>query len=188
MKQLIALETNTLQTFIDNPASITTEDIPLQIAVASHPDTPRNLLEILASSNISEVAEAAHLNATEEILHSLFDTQQRVIKGRKNLPASILEKIFNESPKDTEVPLFLSQSGANIHFFIRQPNTPTWILAEFANINLGELRTYAIKKQEKFKVKQDIEGWIGDRYGGLTELAKHPQVSIKIIEKNIYID
>lgn len=58
MEQLIALETNTLQTFIDNPVSITTENIPLQIAVASHPDTPpRNLLEILANSDTPEVNE-----------------------------------------------------------------------------------------------------------------------------------
>lgn len=63
MEKLIALDANTLQSLSDRPESIITQDIPFQIAVASHPDTPRNLLEILANSDTPEVAEAARLHA-----------------------------------------------------------------------------------------------------------------------------
>ncbi|MDJ0570542.1 MAG: hypothetical protein QNJ53_16065 [Pleurocapsa sp. MO_192.B19] len=48
MEQLISLDANTLQTFVDRFESILTQDIPLQIAVANYPETPHNLLEILA--------------------------------------------------------------------------------------------------------------------------------------------
>lgn len=43
MEKLIALDANTIQSLSDRPEAITTRDIPLQMAVVSHPDTPRNL-------------------------------------------------------------------------------------------------------------------------------------------------
>ncbi|MGL4882847.1 MAG: hypothetical protein ACRC8K_17575, partial [Waterburya sp.] len=106
----------------------------IQLAVAKNPVTPANVLAVLAQYSSQEIqAEVAkHLKATEEILHSLFNTQQRVIKSRQDLPASIIERVFNESQKDSQIPLFLSASGVDIDFFTRQPNTPTWIIAEFA--------------------------------------------------------
>lgn len=157
----------------------------IQLAVAKNPATSASVLSVLAEhlEQLMGSFVSAHPNATEEILHNLFTTQQRVIKGRQDLPASILERIFNESPKESEVPLFMLEHGAFIYFFLRQPNTPKWILAEFSNIDLDELRTYAGNNYKKSPIVQDIEGWIGDRSGGLVELTKHPQVSVKILEK-----
>ena len=157
----------------------------IQLAVAKNPVTSANVLSVLAQHSSQEIqAEVAKQpNATEEILHSLFDKQQGVIKSRNNLSASIIEKFFNESPKDLQIPLFLSASGANIDFFTRQPNTPTWILAEFANINLEKLRTYAEQEYPKSPIMNQVEGWISDRCGGLIELIKHPQVSREILEQ-----
>jgi hypothetical protein len=157
----------------------------IQLAVAKNPVTSANVLAVLAQHSSKEIqAEVAkHTKATEEILHSLFDTQQAVIKSRDNLPASIIERVFNQSPKDPQIPLFLSASGINIDFFTRQPNTPTWILAEFANIDLEKLRTYAEQEYPKSPIMNQVEGWISDRCSGLIELTKHPQVSTKILEQ-----
>lgn len=62
--------------------------------------------------------------------------------------------------------------GFFLVFFVRQPNTPTWILAEFANIDLEELTTYAEQEYPKCPIMNQVEGWIGDRCGGLIELTK----------------
>ena len=157
----------------------------IQLAVGKNPVTSARVLSVLAEHSSREIQAtvAKHPNATEEILHSLFDTHQEAIKSRENLPASILERIFKESSKNPQVPLFLSQSGANIYFFTRQPNTPARVLAKFADIDLEELRTYAKNKYRNSPIKNNIEGWIDDRCNGLIELAKHPQVSRKILEQ-----
>ncbi|MEH2178012.1 MAG: hypothetical protein V7K56_02320 [Nostoc sp.] len=42
-----------------------------------------------------QAAVAEHGNATEEILHQLFPTQQELLERKKNLPTSILERFFN---------------------------------------------------------------------------------------------
>lgn len=156
----------------------------IQLAVAKNTATPARVLSVLAEHSSKEIQAkvAKHPNATEEILHSLFDKQQGVIKSRQNLPVSILEKFFNESPKDSQKPLFL-ESGGFLGFFTRQPNTPTWILAEFANIDLEKLRIYAEQEYPKSPIMNQVEGWIGDRCGGLIELTKHPQVSVEILEQ-----
>ena len=157
----------------------------IQLAVAKNPITPARVLSVLAEHSNQEiqVAVARHPNATEEILQGLFPSLHRIIKSRENLPASILERIFNESSKDPQVPLFLSKSGADISFFYRQPNTPNWILAEFADVDLEKLRTYAESNYKKSPIKQGVEGWIGDRCSGIIEVAKHPQVSVEVLEK-----
>ena len=156
----------------------------IQLAVAKNPATSAKILAILAehSSKIIQAVVAKHLNATEEILRYLFDIKQIVIKSRENLPASIIEKIFNKSPKEPETPLFLLEHGGFLGFFVRQKNTPTWILAEFANIDLEELKIYVENNYKKSPTVQDIEGWIGDRCNNMIELAKHPQVSREILE------
>ena len=84
MEQLIFLDANTLQPFIDRPKSIITQEIPLQIAIASYSDTPRNLLEILANSDIPEVAEAAqlHINYAGELSGNWQNVVDDKLKSR----------------------------------------------------------------------------------------------------------
>ncbi|MEM8831085.1 MAG: hypothetical protein AAGE96_17265, partial [Cyanobacteria bacterium P01_G01_bin.19] len=158
----------------------------IQLAVAKNPITSSEVLAVLSEHSSKEIqAEVAkHPNATEEILHSLFDTQQGVIKSRDNLSTRILEKIFNESPKDSEVPLFLSRSGAGIDFYTRQPNTPTWILAEFAEVDIEKLTVEKLEKEQKRGSSLGIhKEWVSDEIKPIINLAKHPQVSTEILEQ-----
>ena len=157
----------------------------IQLSVAQTPVTSPKVLAVLAehSSKAIQAEIAKHPHATEEILHSLFNTQHNVIKSRDNLPVSILEKFFNESPKEPQKPLFLVEYGGFLSFFTKQLNTPTWILAEFANIDLEELRTYAERQYPKSPIKNNIEGWISDRSSGLIELTKHPRVSTESLQQ-----
>ena len=84
MEQLIAIDADILQPFIDNSESILSEDIPLQIAIATYRHTPRNLLEILASSENSEVAEAAqmHVNYAGKLEGDWQDVVDDRLKSR----------------------------------------------------------------------------------------------------------
>lgn len=84
MEQLISPNTDTLQFFSDRPETILNEEIPLQIALATHIDTPRNLLEILANSDILEVAEAAqmHVSYVGELKGSWQDAIEAKLKYR----------------------------------------------------------------------------------------------------------
>ncbi|MGM3309095.1 hypothetical protein ACSQ6I_24475 [Anabaena sp. WFMT] len=158
--------------------------LKIRLAVAKNSVTSAQILAVLAASDQEiQAAVARHENTTEEILDRLFATQHRVIKSRSNLPASILERIFHESPKASQTPLFLIDHGAFLSLFLRQINTPTWILAEFCNIDIEALIIYALDKQKESPIVQSVEEWLGDRSGRLADVAKHPQVSVEILER-----
>ncbi|MBW4532380.1 MAG: hypothetical protein KME09_00405 [Pleurocapsa minor HA4230-MV1] len=155
----------------------------IQLAVAKNPVTPANILVVLAQHSSQEIqAEVAkHLKATEEILHSLFDTQQGVIKSRQDLPASILERVFNNRNTNFSV-----WKDTNIRdFLLKQSNTPNWILAEFADVDLDEMRTAKLAKRSRQPKPEVLEKWIQDDLKFLIDIAKHPQVSVEIIEQII---
>ncbi len=84
MEKLRSVDAKTLQPFINNPESLITQDIALQIAIASYPETPRNLLAILAQSEIPEVAEAAqlHVNYAGELTENWQDAIAEKLKSR----------------------------------------------------------------------------------------------------------
>ena len=84
MDKLIVLDFNTLQFFGDRPEAIITQNVALQMAVANHPDTPRNLLEVLANSDTLEVAEAArmHVNYAGELTDNWQDAIDEQLKSR----------------------------------------------------------------------------------------------------------
>ena len=79
--------------------------LKIQLAVAQNPETPASVLAVLAEHPEKEVQAAVvgHRNATEEILHRLFPTQQHLLIKQENLPASILERFFSEAATDTQV-------------------------------------------------------------------------------------
>ncbi|PSF38115.1 hypothetical protein C7H19_06495 [Aphanothece hegewaldii CCALA 016] len=142
----------------------------IRLAVAKNSFTPASILSVLAESeNEIQKAIALHPHATEEILHRLYSTQQVVIRSRQDLPASILERFFNDSYKD-------------IYLFLRQPNTPTWILAEIANVDLEALKADILANSHRSPIIQSSEEWLRDKTNFLMEVATHPQVSVEILE------
>ncbi|MEH2025902.1 hypothetical protein [Nostoc sp.] len=146
--------------------------LKIRLAVAQNSVTSAQVLAVLADSyHEIQAAVAQHENATEEILHRLFATQQGIIKNRANLPVSILEQVFNK----------VGTSNNQRHFFFRQPNTPTWILERFANVDVEAIR------QEKVALRPHepelVERWTAEALDFLVDIAKHPQVSEEILEK-----
>ncbi|MEA5550064.1 hypothetical protein VB713_03550 [Anabaena cylindrica UHCC 0172] len=146
--------------------------LKIRLAVAKNSVTSAQVLAVLAASDQEiQAAVAAHENATEEILHRLFATQQGIIKNRSYLPVSILEQIFNK----------VGTSNDQRHFFFKQPNTPTWILERFADVDVEAIRQEkAARRPHKPEL---IEKWTAEALDFLVDIAKHPQVSEEILEK-----
>ncbi|NEP79474.1 MAG: hypothetical protein F6K39_15640, partial [Okeania sp. SIO3B3] len=151
----------------------------IQFAVAKNPQTPANVLAVLAEHSGKEIksAIARHPNATEEILQQLFPTQKRTLRGRQNLPASILERFFGEAT--TDEPIWKQRDLR--YFLLRQPNTPTWMLAELANVDIEAVR--AEKEALKPRKSEVLETWVRDEIRFLADVTKHPQVSVEILEQ-----
>lgn len=148
----------------------------IQLAVAKNPETPADVLAVLAEHQDKAIQAAVveHGNATEEILHQLFPTQQKLLERRKNLPTSILERFFNEVA--TEKPLWKNYKWR--YLFLDQPNTPTWILAELANVDLDALKN----QTNSSTIIQTLEEWLQDETGFLEYIAKHPQATVEILQ------
>ncbi|MBE9228910.1 hypothetical protein IQ264_26210 [Phormidium sp. LEGE 05292] len=153
----------------------------IQLAVAKNPQTPANVLAVLAEHSEETIQKvvAEHPNTTEEILHQLFPTQQQLLRERQNLPTSILERFFREAA--TDQPLWKQNKLQYLLF--KEPNTPTWILAQLANVDLEEVRADKLANQEDFEVRETIEDWIRDALRFLANIAKHPQVTREILEQ-----
>ncbi len=154
----------------------------IQLAVAKNPETPADVLAVLAEDQDKAIQAtvAEHGNATEEILHQLFPTQQHLLKRRKNLPASILERVFNELAINQ--PIWKNKELR--YFLLKQSNTPTRFLAELANIDLEALRAEKLEQERKAGSTPGIsEKWVQDEIGFLTDVAEHPQVSVGILER-----
>jgi Leucine rich repeat variant len=154
----------------------------IQLAVAKNPGTSAEVLALLAEheNKTIQAALAEHGNITEEIIHQLFPSQQAVLRKRKNLPTSILERFFNE--RNTNKPLW--EDYALRHLFLSHANTPTWILSELANLDLQALRTD--KQANKSPSTARWEKWIQDQIRFIVEIAQHPQVSKEILERVVY--
>ncbi len=162
----------------------------IQLAVAKNPITSARILAVLAEHHRNEIQKevATHPNATEEILHSLFDTQQGVIKSRKNLPASILERFYQRVNKSIALSpdyQLRNQYSAIRRFLLQQPNTPAWILAEFADVDVDEMRKAKLANRSHQPKPKVLEKWIQDDLRFLIDIAKHPQVSVEILEQII---
>lgn len=148
----------------------------IQLAVAKNPGTSAEVLAFLAryEDESIQAAVAEHANLTEEIMHLLFPSQQSVLERRKNLPTSILERFFNERGIELQ------------YFLLNQENTPTWILAELANVDLEVLKAEIISQSKSSPIIRNIEEWIQDETRFLANVAKHPQVPVEILEHLTY--
>ncbi|GGA06780.1 hypothetical protein [Okeania sp. KiyG1] len=150
----------------------------IRLAVAQNPQTPANVLALLAEHSAVEIksAVARHPHATESILHQLFPTQKDVLRERKNLPVSILERFFREAA--TDEPIWKQYDLQNL--FLRQLNTPTWILAELTNVDIEAVRAENEALEPGYP--EIVETLVQDDISFLYDVAKHPQVSVEILE------
>lgn len=53
MRSLVSIKTSDLERFLENPEDWSQESLELQIAIATFPETPPHLLEILVNSSKS---------------------------------------------------------------------------------------------------------------------------------------
>ncbi|BAY81083.1 leucine rich repeat variant [Calothrix parasitica NIES-267] len=158
----------------------TDELFKVRLGVGKNPNSSARVLGVLAEESDKEiqVAVVEHLNTTEEMLHQLFSSCKYEIQKRDNLPVSILERFYREAATDKP------WEHQYLNLLLRQVNTPTWILAELAsNVDIEELTAKAIVRQDSSPVVKDLETFLGYETGFLTDIAKHPQVSVDILEK-----
>lgn len=155
------------------------EVFKIQLAVAHNPGTPAEILAVLASETAIQAAVAGHPKATEEILHQLFPTQQRFLRNRESLAVSILERFFSEAA--TDKPLWKNYELR--HLLLKQTNTPAWILAELANVDLETLRADKLATHRPPPSPEVLEQWVQDDIRFLADVAKHPQVSREILAR-----
>jgi hypothetical protein len=69
MQFLQPITASQLQQFAEQPEQVIEQPDEIQLAISSHPDAPRNLLEWLTRSPVEDVAEAArlHVNLAGEL-------------------------------------------------------------------------------------------------------------------------
>ncbi len=153
----------------------------IPLAVAKNPQTPATILAVLAQHSESSIrqATAQHPNASEEILHQLFPDCWNMLTNRKNLPTSILERFFREAA--TDKPIWQQQELR--YLFLGEANTPAWILAALADVNLAELRAEKLANRQGVPEPDVLETWMQDDTMFLAEIAKHPQVLAETLER-----
>ena len=123
MEKLISLNFDTLQFFGNRLEAITTQGVSLQMAVASHPDTPGNLLEILVNSDAAEVAEAArlHVNYAGELTGSWQDASDEQLKSRY---IGQNDRLAVELLKIAPVPVYFLSEYVPANYLIQGLNNP----------------------------------------------------------------
>ncbi|MBW4511058.1 MAG: hypothetical protein KME64_31760 [Scytonematopsis contorta HA4267-MV1] len=154
----------------------------IQLAVAKNPGTSAEVLVRLSEHEDTKIqaAVAEHGNITEALMHQIFPSQQKVIKERDNLPSSILERFFNERINDKPV----WKDHLLRILLLNQVNTPTWILAEFANIDIEALRAEKLEQEIRANSTRGIfEKWVRSDIWFLIDIVKHPQVSVEILKR-----
>ena len=144
----------------------------VQLAVAKNPGTSAEILGILAAQEDTHIqsAIAQREDITEEIMHQLFPNHRRILITRKNLPPSILERIFSDRTDEKD------------YLFLRDANTPNWILAQLAQVDLKQLRVKVIEQIKASPIDESIEEGMLDATRFLADIAKHPQISVEILE------
>ena len=164
---------DTLQELAQDKCSV------IQLAVVKNPVIPSSILHELAKHSRPEirVAVATHPNTNEETLHDLFIIPSRefaAIQSRKNLPRSIIERLFE---LENTTPVWKAKSKRS--WFFKQPNTPLWILEQFADVDLATVEAEKLARQSKLDI---VKEWVAKELEFLAEIASHPQVSIELLE------
>ncbi len=155
--------------------------LKIQLAVAQNPETPFSVLAVLAEHPEKEVQAAVvvHANVTGEILQRLFPTQQHLLRQQEDLPAGILERFFSEAASD--IPTW--KNSKLRYLLLKQANTPIWILFHLANVDLEALRAEKLATHQHPPSPETLQQWIENDTRFLANIAKHPQVSVEILEQ-----
>jgi hypothetical protein len=160
---------------------LTCDTVPsIRLAVAQNPTAPALVLAALANHTEAVIHEAVarHPNTPEEILHQLFPTQQRVLRGRELLSASLLQRFFDA--RSRAIPLW---KNTDLHYFLtRQPNTPGEILAELADVDLEEVRADLLAEHQPGS-PEILENWIKNKITFLKNIASHPNTTAETLEQ-----
>ncbi|MCJ8279730.1 MAG: hypothetical protein MJK14_07325, partial [Rivularia sp. ALOHA_DT_140] len=69
-----------------------------------------------------------------------------------------------------------------LDLLLEQPNTPTWILVELANVDIEAVTAKAIAKQDSSPIVENFEHFFEQETRFLREIAEHPQVSASILQ------
>ena len=105
--QLLQISASDLQRFLEAPQELLKESEEIQIAIASFPDTPRSLLEILVNSDYSAVVEAARLHVN---FAGILEDYQDVAEVLQNLDLGQNDRLAVELMQFAPVaPCFLSE-------------------------------------------------------------------------------
>jgi hypothetical protein len=154
--------------------------VNIQLAVAQNPMAPAIALAALANhpENAIQEAVAKHPNTPEEVLHQLFATQQRVLRGREALPASLLQRFFEA--RSREIPLW---KNTDLQYFLtKQPNTSGDLLAELANVDLEEVRADLLTAHQPGS-PEILENWVKNKITFLKSIASHPNTTAETLEQ-----
>jgi hypothetical protein len=154
--------------------------LKIQLAVAKNPSTPSDVLAILAEQPEASIqaAIAAHPNATEAILLQLLSSQKSIILSRQNLPALVLQQLFEDA-----IALHPIKGVEEIrHNLLKQPNTSEVVLASLSEYDLEAIRADVLSRGWQPPTPKDLEKWVNDRINYLAEVARHPNVSETILE------
>jgi hypothetical protein len=154
--------------------------VNIQLAVAQNPMAPTIALAALANHPEAAIqgAVAKHPNTPEEVLHQLFTTQQRVLRGRESLPASLLQRFFEA--RSREIPLW---KNTDLQYFLtRQPNTSGDLLAELANVDLDEVRADLLTAHQPGS-PEILENWVKNKITFLKSIASHPNTTAETLEQ-----
>jgi hypothetical protein len=153
--------------------------LKIQLAVAKNPSTPSDVLASLVDRSDAGIQKeiAEHPNATEAMLRQLLPSQQSTILQRQNLPASVLQQLFDNAIAQDPI------KGAEgiRHYLFKQPNTPEAVLVALSEVDLEAIRADILAKNPP--IAKTMEEWVNDRIDYLAEVARHPNVTAQILER-----
>ncbi|BAY80889.1 leucine rich repeat variant [Calothrix parasitica NIES-267] len=152
------------------------EEFRIRLSVAKNPNVSAEVLAVLVEDSGKKIQGVVvkHPNTGEETLHKLFSGYKKEIAKRNDFPTSILERFYREEATDKP------WKHKYLHVLVNESNTPTWILAELADVNLEELR--AEKRKEQWEYLR-FEESVWQSIWFLKQIAKHPHVSEDILSR-----
>jgi Leucine rich repeat variant len=149
----------------------------IRLAVANNPHTPAAVLQVLAENNEGEIRSlvAKHPHTSEETLHYLFTDCQNVLRGRTDLPLSILERFFEERDRHKA----LWEDYATRDFLLRNSQTSAALLAELGADNLADIRANrtALKPQNSEVLGTSLL----DATDYLARIIQHPNIGVETL-------
>lgn len=149
----------------------------IRLAVANNPHAPAAVLQVLAENNEGEVRSlvAKHLHTSEETLHYLFTDCESVLRGRTDLPLSILERFFEERDRQKG---FWEHSSIR-DFLLQNSQTSAKLLAQLATNYLKAIRVDIVARNPRNS--ETLENWVLEATDYLARIVQHPNIGVKTL-------